>query len=126
MKKEILIGSIIAVVMFIMFSSSSALDVEIQNKDDDIYLITKISGYPTSGEIVGFGFFRELTITQSPVGIDYIEIQGMKISNGRLDSFHYWDVSYVKAYHFFGIYHEGGPTAINRVFGIAIGEIEWS
>ena len=124
MKKKILIGSIIAVVILVMFSSSSALDVRIQNKVD-IYLITKIDGRPSSCEIVGFGFFRELT-ARAVVGIDNIHIRGFKISNGRLEGFNDMVVDYVRASHFFGFYRDGGPTSHNTVFGWAIGEIEWS
>jgi len=124
MNKKILIGSIIAVAILVLVSSSSALDVKIQNKDDDIYLITLIRGHPWSGEINGMGIFRELTAYAPSPGIEYIKIYGIKISEGKLDSIQD-NVHFIRAPRFIGFYHDGGPTNWDTVFGIAIGEIEW-
>ena len=134
MRKDILIGSIIAVVILVLVSSSSAIDVKkdvggvsrenrttepLDNNETEI--ISKIDGSCLSSNFIGFGVFRNVEIW---AGIDtWIEIVGYtSILPPRSYLVHF--CNYVKAPIFIGYTFQVSPGR-QTVHGIAIGDIEW-
>ena len=126
MNKKILIGSIIAVVILVLVSSSSAVDVnydnnEIEPVDTTIEIISFISGfgyeYEYEGDII---FLRNVSLFDSERGFT---IRAFTINPLRL--FHKEEANVIHANRFIGLILDVAPGII-MASGIALGNIEWS
>ncbi len=134
MNKKILIGSIIAVAILVLVSSSSAVDVDnnvdnvsrenlttepLDNNETEI--ISKIDGSCLSSNFIGFGVFRNVEIL---AGYDtWVHIVGYTSLIPRR-SYTEHSCNYVKAPIFIGYTFQVSPGR-QTVHGIAIGDIEW-
>jgi len=134
MNKKILLGSIIAVAILVLVSSSSAIDVKkdvgsvsrenlttepLDNNETEI--ISKIDGSCLSSSFYGIGVFFDVEIS---AGYDtWIQIIGItSVLPKQSYTVHFG--KYVKTPIFIGYTFQVAPRA-QTVHGIAIGDIEW-
>ena len=137
-KNKIVLGlSILAVVVLVLASFSSAVDVttdvdnelrdnsEIGTLDEDVYeeIITRIGGEGSIDWIKRMGLIRgEAKIYQGDYG--HLKIWGYRCCNGGWEKFYYKGIFSVHAPRFIGFTTIGGFDPF--VFGLAFDNIEWS
>jgi len=129
MNNKILIGSIIAVAILVLVSTSSAIDektddIKVTSETDDYKeIITFINGAYTDFHVLSGFIIKDVNIT-ALVGLDNIYISGWRWEECRIRPDMYWEYcKWVQVPRFIGYTYQ--KDGFNMVRGTAFGNIEY-